>query len=251
MLDFSAPAGVNGLEATAEYEDRFAAHMAARELWFRSLFGDTDPPQTILSPGDAQLTVHWPGGGILRFAPRDERAHWLCATSGLSQPLNDDEFEPGDASGWGVEWALTTRDAADWAPQLLVRLVKYLLFHERSRVIAPGDRVPCGPIAPGAPLDHLIAARSATYDPDVTLPAGPCMLVHLVGVTAAEVALARSLGPGPLGSLVLLEALQRAGVGLLTDPARPCLTTSPDVPLLWSEALRAVERWADQQDLDP
>ena len=105
MLDYSDPPGVTGIH-DEDYQTRFSAHMRARELWFREIFGETDPPESIMSPGDPKLSVNWPGGGILRFPPNPDRRHWVFATSGLAQPVHDEEFERSESSGWGIELVL-------------------------------------------------------------------------------------------------------------------------------------------------
>lgn len=183
MLDYSDPPGVTGVH-DEDYQTRFSAHMRARELWFRELFGETDPPESIMSPGDPKLSVNWPGGGILRFPPSAGRGHWVFATSGLAQPVHDEEFERSESSGWGIELVMSTPD----------------------------------------------------YDPDGLLPAGECELVHLVGATDAESERALTLGSATAGSIVLCEVFRRVGIGLVTDPTRPCITDRPDFDALRTDA---------------
>lgn len=72
------------------------------------------------------------------------------------------------------------------------------------------------------------------------MPGGGCTLVHLVGVTAEELAKAKSLGPSARGTGVLLHALESLGFGLVTDPKRASATQHPDFAKAWAEAERAI-----------
>ena len=141
-------------------------------------------------------------------------------------------------SGWGIELVISTQDFYGWAPDLLMSLVKYLLFNENSQMILTGHRLPLGSsIASAAEpgLNHLLVVTSPEYPTNIRLPGGLCSLIHVVGVTQAEVERARTL-EGPRGSLALQRVLEKLGVGCVTDPDRSCVTTHPQFDQAWQEA---------------
>lgn len=187
------------------------------------------------------------------FPPQGDRNNWYFVTHGLSQPpMDEDSLIPGaladyldwrdvncdePISGWGIELVVSTRAFCQWPFDLLLKVVEYLLFSEHSQIILPGHRLPVGhPIvpAPNPLLNYLLAITSPEYPSSILLPGGSCSLVHLVGVTEAEITFARRL-KNP-GSLVLQSVLQKLGVGCLTNPERPCLTTHPQFKRAWKEA---------------
>ena len=246
MLDFSDLPTVDYLGLEHHCEVAYASHMAARQNALGAIFGPTEPPDRILSPDDGNLLINWPGGGVYQFPPRHGRKSWHYVTSGLSQPSFEDDGnaesiqdEDGERySGFGIELVLSTKDKAAWAPQVLVCLVKYLLFQENSRVILPGDRIPCdGPLVLDidTKLNHLVAATSDQYESEILLPAGTCHLVHLIGVTQQEIDQALILGIGTTGSIVLCRVLQQLGVGYDSLPERECLTLNPRFQDIWRQ----------------
>jgi hypothetical protein len=205
MFDSSQLPNVDDLGLKHPVEVAYASHMAARENALHAIFGPTDPPDEILSPGDPNLFINWSGGGIYQYPPGHGRRSWHYVTSGLSQPPIDGEGtaesiedEDGERySGFGIELVLSTSGKAAWAPHVLVNLVKYLLFQKNARVILPGDRIPCnGPLVldTNTQLTHLVATTSDEYETEIRLPAGKCHLVHLVGATQQEVSQALTLG---------------------------------------------------------
>ncbi|MBX3186478.1 MAG: suppressor of fused domain protein [Planctomycetota bacterium] len=244
LLDFSKLPDVSELHAELESDEErtFAAHMKAREDAFEHIFGETHPPGQILSPDDAQLSVNWPGGGVYAFPPRGERNGWHYVTHGLAQPMDEEEAinavdDDERFSGLGVELVIATPESVDWAPSLLIELVRYLLFDPEARLIVPGDRIPTSAIAqlaPGTSLTHIIATKSPEYGCELKLPAGRCLLVHLVGATASEIARAKAMG-GREGTDVLVSTLRKLGPGLVTDASRSCTTTDARFDAAWRE----------------
>lgn len=230
-----------------EDEQEYAAHMRARENAFEAIFGDSDPPNQILSPDDADLTVNWPGGGVYRYPARDKRRGVHYVTFGLSQPFGDDDEDPEDAddddvpfSGFGIELVLSTPDKCDWAPLALIQFVKYLLFDENARLFIPGHRIPASvlrQVNPSTELTHFFGITSAEYSNEILLPAGLCTLVHLVGATSKEIELAKQQ-PGTEGTFILAETLRALGVGYVTDVSRRCATTNPQFEQAWEKAAR-------------
>ena len=203
MLDFSALPDVRSIHPELEDpgERELAAHMLARERALQAAFASSDYSGDILVPTDTKLTINWPGGGIYRYPPSNLLDSWHYVTSGLAQPLPDSEQgdlpEEQRFSGFGCELVLSAPNEANWVPDVLLNLVRYLLFSESSRPIYPGDRIPCGgPLVRDVPtkLNHLVARFSPHYDSQLKLPAGRCELVHLVGATQAEIDAAKAEG---------------------------------------------------------
>jgi hypothetical protein len=58
MFDSSATPNVDDLGLEQPEEIAYAAQMAAREHALHSIFGPTDPPDQILSPGDPSLFLN-------------------------------------------------------------------------------------------------------------------------------------------------------------------------------------------------
>jgi hypothetical protein len=251
-LDFSRLPDVSKLHPELDEGERaFAAHMKAREDAYAHIFGQTDPPDQILSPSDPDLTINWPGGGVYAFPPRGARTAWHYVTHGLAQPVQgpedeeDDEEDDEPVSGLGIELVIATPSRTEWAPLLLIDCVRYMLFDPNARLIVPGDRMPTGAFtsyAEGTALTHMIATTSDDYDHHILLPAGQCTLVHLVGVTAGEIARAKAMGGGGEGTYVLADVLCALGAGLVTDTARACTTGDGRFDAAWREALDRGER---------
>lgn len=242
-VDFSELPDVQQLHPELEPDELwYAAHMKAREDALSAIFGETEPPGQILSPTDPELTVSWPGGGIYQFPPRGERSSWHYVTHGLSQPSAPDEGLdlPADerVSGMGIELLISTREQGLWAADVLLAFVRHLLLDERASVFLPGHRIPASVLAqlhPETELTHLLGIESPEYPTRIGLPAGECLLLHLVGITSAEAERARSL-PGIDGSVALAGVLGELGIDHVTDPARQCSTRDARFESAWSAA---------------
>ncbi|HKY29070.1 MAG TPA: suppressor of fused domain protein [Pyrinomonadaceae bacterium] len=256
-LDFSQLPDVSDEYPDPDPEEQLiavsAAHGLARYNALQHIFGKTHPEDSVLEPKDQDLFLNWIGGAALCFPPQRDRKSWYYVTHGLAQPIEEDDYMPAlledyldyrdmnneePISGWGIELVISTQDFYGWAPDLLMSLVKYLLFNENSEMILTGHRLPLGsPIASAAEpgLNHLLAVTSPEYPTNIRLPGGLCSLIHVVGVTEAEVERARTL-EGPRGSLALQRVLEKLGVGCVTDPDRSCVTTHPQFDQAWQEA---------------
>ena len=210
-VDFSSLPDISDEHPELGPEERwYAAHVKARELALEAVFGATEPPDTVLAPEDEEVARAWPGGGFHRYAPRGERTSWLYVTHGLSQPFEERDVQalrddPDALSGLGLEYPIGGRGA----------------------------------------LRHVLATLSPEYELDLLLPAGHCVLVHLVGVTDGEAARAQA-EPDILGSLVLERVLYAFGVGGLTDPDRDCLTTREDFDAVWNDVRAEVLAESDE-----
>jgi hypothetical protein len=251
VLDFSMIPDVRRAhpELKSESERARAAHLLAREEAYGAIFG----AGRILSPSDANLMLNWPGGGVYQYRPGSGRRGWHYVTHGLSQPEQpsmETETDKNAASGWGIELVISTPAECKWAPDVLFNLVNYLLFQPSSRPIWPRHSLACdGPLVPGSKtkLNHLLATLSPEYENAIRLPGGHCDLVHLVGVTQAEIGKALALGPDSAGSMILEEVLFRLGAGVLSDPDRACLTAHPKFAATWTAVREELEnRWKAQ-----
>jgi hypothetical protein len=252
MFDSSAIPNVDDLGLEQPVEIAYAAQMAARENALQSIFGPTEPSDRILSPSDPHLLINWCGGGIYQYPPHGNRSSWHYVSSGLSQPHIDDDAnaEPiidddGQRySGFGIELVISTIEKVAWAPDVLINLVKYLLFQKNSRVILPGDRIPCnGPLVleTNTSLSYLVATTSTEYESEILLPVGQCRLVHLIGCTQGEIDAALTMGRGTAGSIVLCRVLREMGVGCDSIPERSCLTANESFAAIWDRVKSACQ----------
>lgn len=250
MLDFSELPDISDEhpELTEPGELEYAAHMKAREDALHTVFGMPHPKDNIMIPSDPHLSLNWPGGGVYQYRGGDRFAAWHYVTSGLAQPFDDvddaDMPEDEQFSGYGCELVLSSPDQNAWAPDVLLNLVRYLLFDENARPLYPGARIPCGgPLVldSDTKLTHLVARFSPEYESQIRLPAGRCELVHLVGATQAEIDTAKSEGSGSLGSRVLCAVMDTLSVGTTSDPNRECLTTHPRFQAEWERARAEID----------
>jgi hypothetical protein len=239
-LDFSRLAATHAADPSP-----FAAHMAAREAALRSIFGEPEPPDRILTPADPNLALNWPGGGVYAFPPRKGRTAWHYVTHGLSQP-HEFETQPTaeNVSGFGIELVISTPAAGHWAPDILFNFVAMLLFDESPPNLLPLHRVSgSGPLVvdTDTPLQHILCLTSGDYPSLVRLPGGLFELVHLTGITDGELQRARAWGPGEGGSMILQHVLDELGVGALTDPNRRSLTEADGFEAVWRTTEAALE----------
>lgn len=246
MFDASSLPNVDELKLEQPGEVAYAAQMAARENALSAIFGATEPPDQIMSPCDPYLFINWAGGGIYQYPPNEHRSSWHYVTSGLSQPDIDDDANPepiidedGERySGLGIELVISTHEKSAWVPNILINLVKYLLFYENARIILPGDRIPCyGPLVQetNTLLTYLVATVSPEYESDILLPVGQCQLVHLIGCTQGEIDTALTMGQGSAGSIVLCHVLREMGVGCDSILERSCITSDEMFASRWTD----------------
>ena len=246
-LDFSKLPDLAAEHPELDADERvYAGHMKAREDALLQIFGETEPKGQILSPAEPDLTLNWPGGGVHPYAPREGRTGWHYVTHGLAQPFVDAVDAPPKAadapqegpSGFGIELVISTPAETAWAPQLLLNFVRYLFFDDEAAVFHPGDRIPCPAFADvqkGTKISHLICVQSPEYASELLLPGGTCTLVHLMGVTSAEIARAKSMGPSGPGTEVLFATLLALGIPPTSDLTRKCATLDRRFDKTWRE----------------
>jgi len=248
VLDFSPLPDVSAEHPDLDGDELLlASHAKARRdaLWM--VFGDTAPRNHVIRPTERQLKAAWPHGGVLRHPPDEDRPDWRYVTHGLAHPRRPDAAErflidDERPSGRGIELVMSTEVDVDWAPKLLMSLVRYLVMRPDAKTILPLDRMPAGGPVDGrqeCELRYLLARRPRGYESELILPGGLCDLVHLVGITAPEFDHARQL-PAGAGSAALVLVLDVVGIGCITDPNRPCMTSRPDFQDLWQAAIDEV-----------
>lgn len=120
---------------------------------------------------------------------------WLYVTFGLSE-LFDKVSDDRDVSGWGIELTMRVISSDPGPPQWPVRLLNKLgrYVYDSRNTVAAGHRLdPGGPIN-GEPDCGLTALAFATDPqlPSLSTPNGRVDFITVVGITAAELAEARS-----------------------------------------------------------
>jgi hypothetical protein len=168
------------------------------------------------------LDARWLNHGVIEFAPTGTRDSWLYVTSGMSNDWEADALDPTTPSGLGCEFIFETTRQAKWA---IVRLLHFmtlqiLLCHGRYPGRDPMgdfDRVPLrGSISPEpSVLTHLMLAPAGRSIQEAKLESGPFTFYHVVGISEAEAAFARSHG-----GEALLNLLVAHGYFPVTDPTR-------------------------------
>ncbi len=203
------------------------------EFVFPSLFGPVSRGTFVLSIDlftnvfrQTDVDPRWLHYGVLEFAPTAHRSSWLYATSGASNPWEQEPQDYGSSqfSGFGTELVLETPTQAQWAVEALARLLAYniLLAHGRFGEVQPldyGARVPLGgPINgdPASALRLVAIGRADHYDATFSLASGAVDLLHVVGITESERDYAKIHG-----TVDLIDLLRKTGAFPVTDPARP------------------------------
>jgi hypothetical protein len=175
--------------------------------------------------GQSEVDPRWLHHGVFEFAPSPQRATWLYATSGTSNPWEQEpcEYQPNQFSGIGTELVLEVPAQSEWAISCVQKLLAYniLLAHGRFGEAEPldyGSRVPLGgPINgdPGSCIRFIVVAKPRNFPASFQLASGRVDLLQLVGVSESERELAKAEGNDALIDLLV----QRARFPL-TDPER-------------------------------
>src|SRR3954447_14229039 len=92
------------------------------ETIYKTLLGDTGQG---IYPVDFDLfssrfhqsdvDPRWLHDGIFECPPNNRRKSWLYASSGLSNPWEQDAASPGEVSGLGCEFILECQNQSRWA----------------------------------------------------------------------------------------------------------------------------------------
>ncbi|HQY45919.1 MAG TPA: suppressor of fused domain protein, partial [Usitatibacteraceae bacterium] len=202
------------------------------EQVFPALFG---PVTRGVSPLDAELFTHafkqssidprWLHYGVFEFAPTERRSSWLYATSGFSNPWEQEpsEFGSSQISGFGSELVLEAPSQGDWAVRVLKQLLAYniLLAHGRLGDFEPlrhGARVPLGGPINGesdSEIRFVAIAKPIHFEATFHLDSGQVDLLQVIGITAQERDWAKEHGTAELVAL-----LTERKAFPVTDPSR-------------------------------
>jgi hypothetical protein len=170
------------------------------------------------------IDPRWLTHGVHEYGPTASRASWIYVTSGTSNPweLSPEEYAASERSGIGIELVFEVAAQGDWAIVALQRLLAFALLLAHGRFgdrppLTVGHRVPLGgPIDLGeSAIRDVLMARPTHYDVSFELESGRVDLLHVVGLTDAELAFAESDGND-----ALLARLVERGAFPITDPRR-------------------------------
>jgi hypothetical protein len=197
---------------------------------YRALFGDLGQGvHTATSAHYSRLKQSprhpgWLHHGVFGCPPHGDRAHWVYATSGLSNPWNltAPGRDPSGDSGLGFELCLCTPDRAPWAIDVLQHLMAWQLLvatgASQGQPLATGQRVPLGGPVDGTAACRLtwVLVEPPGWSPtSFELPSGKVDWLCLVGVSEPEVAFARAHDQPQL-----VGRLRADGCWPLTSPGR-------------------------------
>lgn len=167
----------------------------------------------------------WLHYGVLEYAPTPQRASWVYATSGFSNPWLTEpaDYDPSGRSGDGVEMVFQATAQGDWAVQVLLRMMVFDLLLAAGRFpgsepLVVGDRVPLRAPINGDPaclVRNLVVAEPEGLARGFALPSGKVEFLAFTGVTDAEVAFAKSRS-----SVELVKRLRSGRAHPVTDPRR-------------------------------
>ena len=157
-----------------------------------------------------------------RDAAEGAPAHLLYVGFGLSTLGYDPEAAGGEASGLGIEpvfrLAMPSPDPAEaptWPPEMMTHLGRYAL--DDPEAVVPGFLAAFGePLSPEGEITALLMVPDPELGAAET-PHGEVAFLLALGVTEAEAA---ALAEKRVTVPAMLEALQAAGHGAVTDPAR-------------------------------
>jgi hypothetical protein len=160
--------------------------------------------QTFERFDNAEIDPRWLTHGIFEFEPKADRATWVYITSGYSNPwdIDPDKFNPGNESGAGIEFALETKEAADWPIVILQNMLAFDMMLSTGQL---GDKPPIGlhdRIPLRAPIDgqpsslvrNLVTCEPQNFPGRFQLPSGVVRIMQFVGITDEERDYARNHG---------------------------------------------------------
>ncbi len=218
-----------------------------REELLRRVFGETEPPGTVVAYSWERVDMIIPGACCLSFPPGgSERPHWLYLTLGLSQPLTPTKDDRGP-SAYGWEFGFLAREASDWAPEALYEILSYWM--ETKNRIDVAHRVPMAfyreghesrlapylrDLEPADQFHPFGEIRALVFWPYLHFPGqfqtstGHFGILIGTAITADELALAQQSS-----SAHLLLLLSRAGIGQISDLQRRSVTAASNFQDQW------------------
>lgn len=179
--------------------------------------------------GQDSVDPRWLTIGVFECPPTPDRPGWAYVSSGLSNPWDETEADPGSVSGLGMEFLLQTRDRAPWALTLVQRFCAYQLLLAAGRL---GGQEPLDlwdRLRTGAPIDHADSALQAlVFAPaehlgDIqTLPSGEFRFLQLIALTLEEHAFGQQHG-----FEALLAQMQAQHAAPVVDAGRDSISLQP------------------------
>ena len=173
----------------------------------------------------SEIDPRWLTYGVFEYAPTETRPSWLYATSGHSNPWDQEpeDFDVHGESGSGVEFVLETAEAGNWAIRRLQSMLAYDILLSVGRFagrncLAIGDRIPLGAPLNGDPqcvLKNLIVTDRKFGTDAFQLPSGSVTFVGFTAVSDAELSEAKQNG-----SAALIDRLKDANFHPVNDPHR-------------------------------
>lgn len=203
--------------------------IASREQELEKQFG----PYEAYTLDNEELEETFPGFAFLCFPPTQERPCWLYVTHGLSQPTEYSEFREGHAgglSGFGIEFAIATREEEEWPFDMLELLSLYILNGDKP--VLPLDRIPASDLMSERSGGYLLVLAKPYHPNRFRMLSGSIHLLFLVGITHTEAMKAQRY-EGTIGSQILECVLNKFGVGCITDRGRRSMTDSADFEQVW------------------
>lgn len=215
-----------------EWEKWFQGVWAYREdVVYTELFGKvgphvhTIPPELFARLGHPNHDPRWLVHGVFEIAPSQHSPYWTYITTALSNPWgeNPDQVNQAEPSGLGFELLMHTREQAPWAIQVLHWLMSVNILAAsgllQGDTISPGDRVPLhtgiDPANPDSTVRNLLILEPTHIKSRFALPSGTVDWLLCLGVTDAEIDLARTLDYDQM-----LKHLTGQGIYPVTDATR-------------------------------
>jgi hypothetical protein len=171
------------------------------------------------------IDPRWLFYGVLEYPPTEQRNSWLYATSGLSNPWDNEReaYDPSGRSGSGVEFVFPVSEQGDWAIRTLQSMLAFDLLltagrFERKMPLTLGDRIPLRAPLNGDPacaIRNLVVVMPEGFPADFSLPSGKVALLAFTGLTDLELDSAKTSG-----SAAVVDRLRIAGHHPVTDPNR-------------------------------
>ena len=219
-----------------------------REDLLRSVFGKTEPPDSVIAFSWDRLDMVIPGACTLVFPPKaQDRDHWLYLSHGLTQPLEPSSTE-NDVSAYGWEFALLTSQASKWAPETLYELLSYWMEsktrmevgHRMPMVFYPGrdeqitpmlrDLEPADPYPPLGQMRALLLWPYLLYPGQFSTSTGYFGIMVGTTITQVEWDLAKATS-----STHLLLLLCEEGIVQLSDLDRQSVTNRATFQAKWQK----------------